>query len=222
MRIARACYYQFELGLSKAEVEQYRNELYKKVGGGVRVEKSALASGHAEKAPVRPSGQRAHEEAMDTKGDKAPAEATSTKNKEEVDKQPAEAASTKKDEEAKPGASPPADGKSVDLEDAPPGSDAHHKVRREAGRNSFVFTFKREDGTREKFGTTLTAAGGSEEHAMRIARACYHKFELGLSKAEMTPGKRIVCLCSNEKMALVFLSKRRSVLLAAVWSMPCE
>eukprot|EP00931_Biecheleriopsis_adriatica_P097600 TRINITY_DN7141_c0_g1_i10.p1 TRINITY_DN7141_c0_g1~~TRINITY_DN7141_c0_g1_i10.p1 ORF type:complete len:493 (-),score=118.27 TRINITY_DN7141_c0_g1_i10:47-1396(-) len=169
MRIARACYYQFELGLSKAEVEQYRNELYKKLVEGARVEKSALASGHATKDPVRPSGQKAHEEATDTKGGKAPAEA----------------ASTKKKEEAKAEASPPADGTGIVTDDAPPGSAAHQRVRHEAKKNCCVFSFRREDGGLENFQTTIGAAGGSLEQAMRIARACYHKFELGLSKAEV-------------------------------------
>eukprot|EP00931_Biecheleriopsis_adriatica_P097603 TRINITY_DN7141_c0_g1_i2.p1 TRINITY_DN7141_c0_g1~~TRINITY_DN7141_c0_g1_i2.p1 ORF type:complete len:529 (-),score=123.77 TRINITY_DN7141_c0_g1_i2:47-1633(-) len=177
LRILRLCAVQLLDGVPRDDVERLRTSL---------IEKSAQASGAAgyiSKACARGGRpKKAREEDKDSKGDKTPAEAISTKETEEVDKAPAKATSTKK-EEAKAEAGTPADRKAVDIEDAPPSSAAHQKVRHEPSKRCCLFMFRREDGNNVRFQTTIGAAGGSLEDAMRIARVCYYKFELGLSKA---------------------------------------
>mmetsp|Transcript_51924 Transcript_51924/g.93491 ORF Transcript_51924/g.93491 Transcript_51924/m.93491 type:complete len:689 (+) Transcript_51924:81-2147(+) len=70
-------------------------------------------------------------------------------------------------------------------EDAPPGSEAHNKVRFDKNKGSCKFGFTKPDGTTGRFQTTIKAAGGRLEDAMCIARACYHKVELGQTKDEV-------------------------------------
>lgn len=70
-------------------------------------------------------------------------------------------------------------------EDAPQTSEAHNKVRYANSSQSCPFMFKTSDGQKIPFQTTVRAAGSSKEAAMRIARMCYHKFELGSTKPEV-------------------------------------
>eukprot|EP00931_Biecheleriopsis_adriatica_P097606 TRINITY_DN7141_c0_g1_i5.p1 TRINITY_DN7141_c0_g1~~TRINITY_DN7141_c0_g1_i5.p1 ORF type:complete len:200 (-),score=38.61 TRINITY_DN7141_c0_g1_i5:329-928(-) len=137
LRILRLCAVQLLDGVPRDDVERLRTSL---------IEKSAQASGAAgyiSKACARGGRpKKAREEDKDSKGDKTPAEAISTKETEEVDKAPAKATSTKK-EEAKAEAGTPADRKAVDIEDAPPSSAAHQKVKHSPARFCCFFNFKR-------------------------------------------------------------------------------
>lgn len=82
--------------------------------------------------------------------------------------------------------SPPSASQTAMLtEDAPLHSEAHKKVRYANSTQSCPFVFRTSDGQKIPFQTTVRAAGSSMEAAMRIARMCYHKFELGLAKPEV-------------------------------------
>eukprot|EP00435_Cladocopium_sp_Y103_P069114 s246_g32.t1 len=69
--------------------------------------------------------------------------------------------------------------------DAPPDSAAHKKVRYDSTRQCCRLEFTTSNGQRISFQTTVRMASSSKEAAMRIARMCYHKFELGLTKPEV-------------------------------------
>jgi len=75
------------------------------------------------------------------------------------------------------------------LEDAPLDSLAYQQVKYRqlkrsgpSGNDIYLFRFKHADGTETNFQTTVNGAAGSHDHAERICRACYAKFESGESK----------------------------------------
>lgn len=68
----------------------------------------------------------------------------------------------------------------AESQDAPPGHEAHGKVKYTNSNRSWVFYY----GT-ERFQITERAAGGSGEECARIARLCYMKFEEGWTKEQV-------------------------------------
>eukprot|EP00933_Yihiella_yeosuensis_P030566 TRINITY_DN24191_c0_g1_i1.p1 TRINITY_DN24191_c0_g1~~TRINITY_DN24191_c0_g1_i1.p1 ORF type:complete len:426 (-),score=98.92 TRINITY_DN24191_c0_g1_i1:930-2207(-) len=70
-------------------------------------------------------------------------------------------------------------------EDVDPGHISHQKVKLNKGKGCCGFMFEPDGGEPVRFQTTVKAANGSVEDAMKIARLCYQKFESGSSKAEV-------------------------------------
>ncbi|CAE7260801.1 GOR, partial [Symbiodinium sp. KB8] len=83
--------------------------------------------------------------------------------------------------QAAPEANPPPTGD--ELEDAPPDSAAHQKVRFDQKKGAYTFTTP--DASKKHFQTTVHAAAKNVEAAGRIARVCFCKFEQGVSMEEV-------------------------------------
>lgn len=83
--------------------------------------------------------------------------------------------------QAAPEANPPPTGD--ELEDAPPDSAAHQKVRFDQKKGAYTFTTP--DASKKHFQTTVHAAAKNVEAAGRIARVCFYKFEQGVSMEEV-------------------------------------
>ncbi|CAE7812960.1 GOR [Symbiodinium sp. CCMP2592] len=83
--------------------------------------------------------------------------------------------------QAAPEANPPPRGD--ELEDAPPDSAAHQKVRFDQKKAAYTFTTP--DASKKHFQTTVHAAAKNAEAAGRIARVCFYKFEQGVSIEEV-------------------------------------
>jgi len=176
MRVARLCFAKLESGVSTKEAQLYREELYGRVALTTEAAQKERGS-HKWKVlePIAEEGAKKEK-----------------KRKWNVPEQ-LENGGSKKDNKKRKGAvqSEEAESKAARTErsllDAPADSMAHQKVhlRSEEGSGTCVFSFLQPDGQRVRFQTTASAANGSVEDALRIARLCYAKLEAGCSKTEL-------------------------------------
>ncbi|CAJ1399655.1 unnamed protein product [Effrenium voratum] len=196
-RILRLCGAQLLDGRPRKDVERLRTLLANHCAGKDQALPAAIAAWKEGAAPLGPALEltRPPEEKLErrlsfrepneskepkepkTPGPKTPGLEKGQKEKEKA-KEPKEAADAKAKAEVTD--------VDVDLnlvEDAPPDHVAHQKVRHRQTTGAVGFRYKLEDGE-VAFQTTIRAAG-SLEAALRVARACYLKFELGMSKADV-------------------------------------
>jgi len=193
-RVARACYVQFENGLSMEEVKAFRKDCYDKLKDVVKIQDGRgkaprQASGDSKEMPqkVRASAKSS---VLPSGSPPAPTQAVGSPPAGTLAVEPAL------------NISPPAAAEAAaDLEDAPFDSDAWTAVKYDKGKACCVMNVKQPDGSSVRFQTTLQASG-SQEHSMRIARLCWMKLHAGIPKEEVQEYRKQLYSTSNPPAAL--------------------
>uniref|UniRef100_A0A7S4V8Y1 Uncharacterized protein n=1 Tax=Alexandrium monilatum TaxID=311494 RepID=A0A7S4V8Y1_9DINO len=188
MRIARACFMLFDSGASLEDVRKFRNDLFeriKQVKEGKPPPKSTPKPPVEKEKPANGNGATANVPANEaaTNGDVA------TKDK---------APPAAKDKE------PPAAKEvevSIDMEDAPPDSAAHQKVKFDQKRDYHFFVIPGLEKERRVFTVSDKKYGTPFDECQRVCRICYLHFIKGLNKDEVTKIRDELLLKHQESLA---------------------
>jgi len=169
-RIARLCYLAAEGGQTKKQALQLRDELCAKTSGARDV-RDLFRSGSGPAGGASSSNDTASK-----------ARCTPTKAEEEVATPPADPAAAP--ELAAVCSTQPCPLEPCPMEDAPTDSAAHQKVHWMPSQRCYYFEILKEGLERVRLQTTVTAVGGCQETAAKIARLLYVLVDGGADREE--------------------------------------